>query len=40
MLDKNDKIKFFEESFLLTNIKPDVVLEIFFLTINNIDINF
>ena len=40
ILDKDDKVKFFERSFLLADIKPDIVLEMLFLTMNNIDINF
>ena len=40
MFDKDDKKSFFEESFLLANIKPNVVLKMLFLTISNIDIDF
>ena len=40
MLDKDRKKRFFEESFLLTDINPDVIFEIPFLTMNNIDIDF
>ncbi len=40
MSDKDDRERFFEESFLLTNIKPDVVLGIPFLTISNVDVDF
>ncbi len=40
MLDKDDKERFFEESFLLTNVKPDVVLGILFLIMSNADIDF
>lgn len=35
--DKNEKIKFFKQSFLLANISFDIIFEIFFLTLNNID---
>ncbi len=38
--DKDDRERFFEESFQLANVKLDVVLGIFFLTISNIDIDF
>ncbi len=38
--DKDGKERFFEESFLLANVRPDIVLEIPFLTISNADINF
>ena len=40
MLDKNDRERFFEESFLLANVKPDVMLGMLFLTMSNVDINF
>ncbi len=40
MLDKDDKERFLEQSFLLADVKPDVVLGILFLTINNADIDF
>ena len=32
-------MRFFEESFLLANIKLDIVFEMFFLTMNNMNIN-
>ncbi len=38
--DKSDKERFFKESFLLTNIKLDIILKIFFLTISNTNIDF
>lgn len=40
ILDKDGRERFFEDSFLLANIKPDVVLKILFLTIKNADIDF
>lgn len=41
ILDKDDRVRFFKKSFLLANIKLDIVLfEMFFLTINNANINF
>ncbi len=40
VLDKDGKERFFEESFLLANVKPDIVLGIPFLTMSNVDINF
>ena len=40
VLDKNGRKRFFKKSFLLTNVKLDVVFRILFLTINNVDINF
>ena len=38
--DKDSKKKFFEENFLLADVKPDVIFEMPFQTINNADINF
>ena len=38
--DKDGREKFFEESFLLAKIKPEIVLEMLFLTISNVDVNF
>ena len=40
ILDKDSKKRFFEKSFLLANIKLNVVFGMFFLTINNADIDF
>ncbi len=40
VLDKDDKERFFEESFLLADVKPDIVLGMPFLTMNNADIDF
>ena len=40
LLDKDSWERFFEESFLLTDVKPDIVLGILFLTISNADIDF
>ena len=40
ILDKNSKERFFEKSFLLVDIKPDVLFEMLFLTISNVDIDF
>ncbi len=39
-LEKDDRVKFFKKSFLLADIKPDIVFEMFFLTMNNTNINF
>ncbi len=38
--DKDNKKRFFEESFLLTDVKLDIVLKIPFLTISIADIDF
>ncbi len=40
MLDKDGRERFFEESFLLANVKPDIVLGMPFLTMSNTDVNF
>ena len=40
MLEKDGRERFFEESFLLANVKPDIVLEMLFMTMSNADINF
>lgn len=38
--DKADRMRFFKKYFLFVNISPNIVLEILFLTINNIHIDF
>ncbi len=38
--DKDDRKRFFEESFLLADVKLDVVLGIPFLIVNNTDVDF
>ncbi len=40
VLDKDSKKKFFENSFLLADVKPEIVFGMPFLTISNADINF
>ena len=40
VLNKNSKEKFFEESFLLADVKLEIILEILFLTMSNADIDF
>ncbi len=40
MLDKDGRERSFEENFLLANVKTNIVLEITFLTMSNVDINF
>ncbi len=39
VLDKDGKERFFEESFLLANVKPDIVLKMPFLTMSNTDVD-
>lgn len=40
LLNKDGKVRFFEKSFLLANIKLDIIFEILFLTMSNINIDF
>ncbi len=40
MLDMDDRERFFEKSFLLANIKLNVMLGILFLIINNANVDF
>ena len=40
VLDKDGRERFFEKSFLLANVKPKIILEMLFVTINNADIDF
>ncbi len=40
VLDKDGRERFFEKSFLLANVKPDIVFGISFLTMSNADIDF
>ncbi len=40
MADKDGKERFFEESFLLADVKPDIVLGMLFLTISNTNVDF
>ncbi len=38
--DKDDRERFFEESFLLADIKSDIVLGMLFRTMSNADVDF
>ncbi len=38
--DKNSRERFFKESFLLANVKSDIVFRMLFLTMSNVDIDF
>ena len=40
ILDKNDKKRFFKESFLLADMNSDIIFEISFKTMGNANINF
>ena len=33
-------MRFFEENFLLANVKLDIILKMFFLTMNNVNVDF
>ena len=38
--DQADRVKFFEETFLVANVCPDVVFGMLFFTLNGADIDF
>ena len=40
LTDQADRVRFFEETFLVANISPDVILRMLFLTLSGADINF
>ena len=40
ILDKDVRERFFKESFLLADVKPDIVFGMLFLTMSNADIDF
>lgn len=40
VLDKDGRERFSEESFFLADVKPDVILRMLFLVINNADVDF
>ncbi len=40
VLNKNGKERFFEESFLLADVRPEIVLEMPFLIMSNAQVNF
>ncbi len=40
VLDKDGRERFFEESFLLADVKPDIVLGMSFLTMSNAEVDF
>ncbi len=40
MLDKYGRERFFEKSFLLADVKPNIVLGMLFLTMSNANVNF
>ena len=40
IMDEANQVKFFKETFLMTNISPEVVLEMLFFTLNNANVDF
>ncbi len=40
ILNMNNRNRFLEKSFLLAEVKPNIVFEMLFLTMSNIDIDF
>ena len=40
LTDKVNRVRFFEETFLVANVNPEVVFGIFFLTLSGADVNF
>ena len=38
--DQADKVRFFEETFLVANVSPDVIFGMLFLTLSGADIDF
>ena len=40
VLDKANQVRFFEETFLVANVSPEVVLEMPFFTLSNADVDF
>ena len=40
VIDKANRVRFFEETFLMANISPEVVLRMYFLTLSDADIDF
>ena len=39
-VDKANRVKFFEKTFLVANVSPEVILEMFFLTLSGADVDF
>lgn len=40
ILEKHDRVRFFEKSIFLTDVRPDIMLNMSFLTISNINVDF
>ena len=40
VMDKANRVRFFEESFLVANVSPRIIFVMFFLTMSSVDIDF
>ena len=40
VMDKANRVRFFEETFLVANVSPEVVLGMLFLTLSDADVDF
>ena len=40
LTDKANQVRFFEKTFLVANVSPEVVFGMFFLTLSDVDIDF
>ena len=40
VVDKANRVNFFEKTFLVANISPEVIFEVFFLTLSDADVDF
>ena len=40
VMDKINRVKFFEKTFLVANVSLEVVFEMFFLTLSNVNVDF
>ena len=40
VMDKANRVRFFEKTFLMANVSPEIVLGMLFLTLSNVDIDF
>ena len=40
VMDKANRVRFFEETFLIANISPELVLGMLFLTLNSANVDF
>ena len=38
--DQANQVRLFEKIFLMANVRPEIVLRMFFLTLNDVDIDF